>query len=135
MKKMRLLASVLIVLVVLTACAPAGETVLTVGGQEYTQTELEALGTLTVDYTNNDGEVTTYSGVPVSALLDDAGVADSGANVTFTAADNYEAEATVEEVMTCTDCIVAFDDGSLRVVMPDFSSKLQVKDLVSITIQ
>ena len=135
MKKMRLLASVLIVLVVLTACAPAGETVLTVGGQEYTQTELEALGTLTVDYTNNDGEVTTYSGVPVSALLDDAGVADSGSNVTFTAADNYEAEATVEEVMTCTDCIVAFDDGSLRVVMPDFSSKLQVKDLVSITIQ
>ena len=135
MKKMRLLASVLIVLVVLTACAPAGETVLTVGGQEYTQTELEALGTLTVDYTNNDGEVTTYSGVPVSALLDDAGVADSGANVTFTAADNYEAEATVDEVMACTDCIVAFDDGSLRVVMPDFSSKLQVKDLVSITIQ
>jgi len=135
MKKMRLLASVLIVLVVLTACAPAGETVLTVGGQEYTQTELEALGTLTVDYTNKDGEVTTYSGVPVSALLDDAGVADSGANVTFTAADNYEAEATVDEVMACTDCIVAFDDGSLRVVMPDFSSKLQVKDLVSITIQ
>ena len=135
MKKIRLFASLLIVLAVLAACAPAGETVLTVGSQEYIQVELEALGTQTVEYTNQDGEVTTYNGVALSTLLEDAGVADSGANITFTAADNYEAEASVDEVLACVDCIVAFDDGSLRVVMPDFSGKLQVKDLVSITVQ
>ena len=135
MKKIRLFASLLIVLVVLTACAPSDTPVLTVGDQEYTQSELEGLGTKSVDYTNKDGEVTTYNGVALSALLEDAGVADSGANITFRAADNYEAEASVDEVMDCADCIVAFDDGSLRVVMPDFSGKLQVKDLVSITVQ
>lgn len=135
MKKLRFIASLLIFMAILTACAPTGATVLTVGGQEYTQSELEALGTQSVDYTNNDGEVTTYSGVPLSTLLEDAGASDSGANITFTASDNYEAEASVDEVMACADCIVAFDDGSLRVVMPDFSSKLQVKDLVSITVQ
>ena len=135
MKKIRLIASLLIVLAILTACAPVEETVLTVGGQEYTQSELEALGTQSVDYTNKDGEVTTYTGVPLSTLLEDAGVAGSGANITFTAADNYSAEASMDEVMACSTCIIAFDDGSLRVVMPDFSSKLQVKDLVNITVQ
>ena len=135
MKKVRLFVSLLVVFVVITACAPVETTVLTVGEQEYSQSELEALGTQLVDYTNNDGEVTTYSGVPISAVLEDAGVADSGANITFTAADDYEAEASVEEAMACVDCIIAFDEGSLRVVMPDFSGKLQVKDLVSISVR
>lgn len=135
MKKILFVASFLVIFV-LTACSPAGgEAVLTVGDHTYTRSELEELGTMTVDYTNKDGEVTAYSGVPVSAILEDAGVAESGANVTFTAADNYEAETSIDDVMSCTECIVAFDDGSLRVVMPEFSSKLQVKDLVSITVQ
>mgnify|MGYP001079095604 CR=1 FL=1 len=133
MKKTRLLTSLVIVIALVTACAPAAqdEALLTVGEQGYTRSELEALGTQSVDYTDKDGETTTYEGVSLAALLDDAGL--TGSTLIFTAADDYQADAAAEEVLGCENCIVAFDGEGLRLVMPDFSGKLQVKDLVSIT--
>lgn len=120
-------------LTLLAACAPAQETaVLTVGGQEYSQSDLEALGAISVDYTDKDGETTTYEGVLLSEVLNNAGV--DGETVTFTAADGYEAEMAMEDAMACSDCIVAFDDGSLRIVMPEQTGKLQVKDVVEINV-
>jgi len=135
MKKTRLFASLFLVLALLSACSQAGEAVLTVDSQEYSQADLEALGTMSVDYTNKDGETTTYEGVPIADVLQDAGVADSGDTVTFTAADDYSADMALEEALACPNCIVAFDEGSLRLVMPDFSGKLQVKDLVTISVE
>ena len=135
MKKTRLFASLFLVLALLSACSQAGEAVLTVGSQVYSQADLEALGTMSVDYTNKDGETTTYEGVPIADVLQDAGVADSGDTVTFTAADDYSADMALEEALACPNCIVAFDEGSLRLVMPDFSGKLQVKDLVTISVE
>ena len=138
MKIYRLLISLVVLLTVLAACGPAEvaveEVVLTVGGNAYTQAQLEALGTQTTDYTNKDGETTTYTGVPLAALLQDAGVSGSGTLV-FTAADGFEADMELAEALACADCIVAFDDGSLRMVMPDMSGKLQVKDVIEITVQ
>lgn len=135
MKKTRLIISLLIVLALVTACAPAAQeaAILTVGTQDYTRSELEALGTMSVDYTDKDGEITAYEGVSLAALLEDAGV--TGENLLFTAADGYEAELALNEASACENCIVAFDEDSLRLVMPDFSGKLQVKDLISITAQ
>lgn len=135
MKKTRLFASLLIVLALFTACASPEEGMLTVGDKGYTQSEMEALGTITVDYTNKDGETTSYEGVPLNSLLLDAGVSDAGQNITFTAADGYEADVTMDEGMACETCVVGFGEDSLRMVMPEFSSKLQVKDLTSITVQ
>ena len=135
MKKTRLFASLFLVLALLSACSQAMEAVLTVGSQVYIQADLEALGTMSVDYTNKDGETTTYEGVPIADVLQDAGVADSGDTVTFTAADDYSADMALEEALACPNCIVAFDEGSLRLVMPDFSGKLQVKDLVTISVE
>jgi hypothetical protein len=106
--------------------------VLTVNGQDYSQSDLEALGVLSVDYTDKDGQTTTYEGVLLSDLLSDAGV--TGKTVVFTAADGYEAEMPMADAMACANCIVAFDDGSLRMVMPEQSGKLQVKDVVEIII-
>lgn len=133
MKKAFVFAGLLIMLTLLAACAPAQETaVLTVGGQEYSQSDLEALGAISVDYTDKDGETTTYEGVLLSEVLNNAGV--DGETVTFTAADGYEAEMAMEDAMACSDCIVAFDDGSLRIVMPEQTGKLQVKDVVEINV-
>lgn len=134
MKIRRLFASFVIVLALVTACAPAAqeETMLTVGGEEYIRSELEALGTMSVDYTDKDGETTTYEGVSLAAILKDASV--TGGNITFTAADGYEAEMAADEALACENCIVAFDDDSLRLVMPDLSGKLQVKDLITISV-
>ena len=139
MKKTTLIATLLVLIALITACAPQAEAteavaILTVNDKSYSQGDLEALGTTSVDYTDKEGAVTTYEGVLLSVLLADAG-ADSGAEVTFTAADGYEAGATVEEIMACANCIVGFDEGSLRTVMPDMSGKLNVKDLISISVQ
>jgi hypothetical protein len=133
MRKTRFFASLLMFLALMTACAPAAqeEAILTVGDKGYTRSELEALGTQSVDYTDKDGEITTYEGVPLAALLNDAGVTSD--TLIFTAADDYQADMAAEEALSCENCIVAFDGDGLRLVMPDFSGKLQVKDLVSIT--
>jgi hypothetical protein len=133
MKKNFVFVGMLIVLTLLAACVPAQEAaVLTVAGQEFSQSDLEALGTMSVDYTDKDGETTTYEGVLLSDVLNNVNA--SGETVIFTAADGYEAEMPMADAMACSDCIVAFDEGSLRMVMPEQSGKLQVKDVVEISI-
>jgi hypothetical protein len=133
MKKVRLIVSIFILIALVTACSAAtddGEAVLIVGDKGYSKSQLEALGTQDVDYTDKDGETTTFTGVLVNDLLEDAGL--NAANLVFVAADGYEAEATMDEIGACTNCIVAFDEDSLRMVMPDMSGKLQVKGVVEI---
>lgn len=135
-----LLVTLLLVMTLVSACsaAPAAteevvETaVLTVGEKAYTKADLEALGTMSADYTDKDGVTTTYEGVSLSALLDDAGLSGS-TEITMTASDGYEASLTVEEAVACANCIVAFDGDMLRTVMPDMSGKLNVKDVIAIS--
>ena len=137
MKKNLFLITLIVLLTVLASCSPADvaveKAVLSVGDNSYSQSELETLGTASADYTNKDGETTTYTGTPLADLLTDAGLTASGTLV-FTAADGFEADMPLEDALACVNCIVAFDDGSLRMVMPDFSSKLQVKDVIEISL-
>ena len=148
MKKTSIFIVLFVVLALLSACsanaaeevveevveeAVVEEAALTVGEKAYSQSDLEAFESTDVDYTGKDGETTTYSGVLLSALLEDAGVSD-GENMTFVASDGYEAEITVAEVMACTNCIIAFDEDSLRTVLPDFGGKVNVKDVVAISV-
>jgi hypothetical protein len=133
MKNLRLLVVFMVLVAVITACTPAEETILTVEGQEYSQTDLDALGLMSADYTNKDGETTTYEGVSLAELLEDANATD-GETLSFTASDGYTADMALEEALSCSTCIVAFDDDGLRMVLPDFSSKLQVKDLFEINV-
>ncbi|MBG0783821.1 MAG: hypothetical protein H0S79_01835 [Anaerolineaceae bacterium] len=135
-----LLVTLLLVMTLVSACsaAPAATeevvdtAVLTVGEKAYTKADLEALGTMSADYTDKDGVTTTYEGVSLSALLDDAGLSGS-TEITMTASDGYEASLTVEEAVACANCIVAFDGDMLRTVMPDMSGKLNVKDVIAIS--
>lgn len=155
MKKTSIFITLFVVLALLTACTSTateaveeeveeveeevveestdGEAALTVGEKSYTQSDLEALGTMDVDYTNKDDETSTYTGVLIADILEDAGVSD-GENATFVASDGYEAEVTVAEIMDCTNCIIAFDDDSLRTVLPDFASSVNVKGVVEISV-
>ena len=137
MKKTTLFVTLFIVMALVSACSSAAveevaTAVLTVGEKAYTTADLEALGTMTTDYTNKDGETTTYEGVSLTSLLEDAGLADA-VEITFVASDGYEASLTVEEALACANCIVAFDGDTLRTVMPDMSGKLNVKDVIEIT--
>lgn len=140
MKKTNLIISLFVLFALITACTPTPEAtvvetaVLTVGERVFSLSELEALGTMSVDYTNKDGETTTYSGVSLAALLQEAGLSGSG-TLLFTAADGFSADMELTEALACEDCIVAFDNSSLRMVMPEMSGKLQVKDVIEISVE
>jgi len=134
MKNFRLLVVFMVLMAIITACSPAEEAILTVAGKEYSKSDLEAFGLTSADYTNKDGETTTYEGISLTELLLDANAIE-GETLSFTASDGYSADMALEEAMACANCIVAFDDEGLRMVLPDFSSKLQVKDVVEINIE
>jgi len=140
MKKSFLFTSLFILVALLAACSQTPEAVVTetavliVGSEEFSLSELEAYDTLSADYTNKDGETTTYQGVALIDLLQDANLTDEETLV-FTASDGYEAEMPLAEALSCANCIVAFDEDILRMVMPDLSSKLQVKDVIAINLK
>ena len=101
----------------------------------YALADLQAMDTMDVDYTSK-GETTTYTGVPISALLDAAGVQADAATVSFVAGDGYAYDAALGDVTACANCIVAWtEDGTLRTVMPDMAGAAQVKGLVDINVK
>jgi len=140
MKKSIVFTSLFVLITLLAACSQTPEAVVTetavliVGSEEFSLSELEAYDTLSADYTNKDGETTTYQGVALIDLLQDANLTD-GETLVFTASDGYEAEMPLAEALSCANCIVAFDEDILRMVMPDLSSKLQVKDVIVINLK
>ncbi|NLF02405.1 MAG: solute-binding protein [Anaerolineales bacterium] len=99
--------------------------------------EVYAFETISVDYTNKDGETTTYTGVPLAYVLDLAGVEEGATTLMLVASDGYSAEFPLSDAEGCESCIVGFDEdeGIFRMVLPDFSSKVQVKDVVEIQVQ
>jgi hypothetical protein len=118
---------------------PEADVALKIRGGErpaaWAEDELRAMDTLDVDYTDKDGTTTTYTGVPMKTLLEIAGVAES-LRMVLVASDGYTAEVTIDDVMVCDDCIVAFDpEGGLRSVLPGHSSAVQVKGLIEIRLR
>ncbi len=102
----------------------------------WSEDALKAMNTVNAEYTNKDGETSTFAGVPVNTLLEQAGVASSAAALVFVADDGFESEVDLGEVRACADCIVApRDEGGFSMVMPGFSSKAQVKGVIEIKVQ
>ena len=102
----------------------------------WTEAELRALPAIEAQTTNKEGQTLTYVGAPLNTLLEQAGVKAGATTVTFVADDGYTAETTLAELQGCADCIVAFrDEGGLSMVLPGFSSKLQVRGVVEIQVK
>ncbi len=145
LKKSVVTMLILIVLASLLAgCGPAnpaveeGETALTITGAttpEWSLAALRGLETIEVDYTNRDGETTTYTGVPIKRLFEAAGVSATSGTLVLVAADGYSADIPLEEVLACDDCVVAFDGEGLRSVLPEQSGKVQVRELVELKVE
>ena len=139
----------LIVLAMLVGCGgspagdgePAEETALQVTGNvenemAWTEEEVRSMDTIESQRENNEGELSTYTGVPIEALLEEAGVPNDATTVTFVAEDDYTADVELAEVMACNDCIVSFrNQGGFSIVMPGYSGKLQVKGVVEIQVE
>lgn len=146
---LRWILVVLVVAGVLVGCnagktggdAASGETALTLNGMvdkemHWTEAEIRAMETIKAESTNKEGETKTYTGVPINALLDQAGLKRDAAAVVFVADDGFTAEVTVDDVRGCADCIVSFrNQGGFSIVMPGFPGKVQVRGVVEIQAQ
>lgn len=117
--------------------APAGDPILTFTGEVQNELALSMADLQNMDAVERTmpgpkgGDEETYTGVPLTALIERAEPAD-GATLTFTAVDAYSVDVPVSDAEACADCLVAFEGDSLRLAMPDFGSSYWVKDLVSI---
>jgi hypothetical protein len=139
--KKRLVVGILmlVMLFAVAACGnAANDAMFKISGLASVSFSAQSLGSIEsvdVEYTEKDGSVSNYTGFPIAAVIELAGISDFS-NITMIASDDYSAEVTADELADCADCIVALDgDGGWRTVMPGFSSKQQVKDLVELNIQ
>ena len=118
------------------ASAPSGEAVLTFTGKVGNELHLSGADLEQMDAVDKSIEHPkegdqTYTGVTLGTLLGEAKPADD-TTLTFTATDAYSVDVPVSDAEACADCMVAFNDSSLRLIMPGFGSSYWVKDLVSI---
>jgi len=119
-----------------TPAPTAAPAALQVGTLGLSLDELKALGVVSIQAAHpKSGEMGTYEGVRLQAVLDKAGI-KSGATLVATAADGFAAEIPYAEAAGCGDCLVAIgSDGALQLVMPGMASKTWVKGLVSLAVK
>lgn len=114
----------------LTAAGDAAEQI------TWTMAELLAMETIDITADHPKKGSQDYSGVLLNALLDLAQPSDTATAVTFTAADGYAVDTSLADIRACAECLVAFDEGALRLALPGFTeSSLWIKDLYLITLQ
>jgi hypothetical protein len=102
----------------------------------WTEEDVRAMDTIEAQSTNKKGETETYTGVPINALLELAGVGADATTLTYVADDDYTADVALSDVQACEDCIVSFrNQGGFSTVMPDFPGSLQVKGVVEIQVK
>lgn len=120
--------------------APAAVIALKVTGdvasqQAWTEDQVKAMKTLSVESTNKKGEKATYTGVLISDLIAAAQPKAEANTVTFIASDGFTAEIALADVTSCADCIVSFrDQGGFSTVLPGKEGKLQVKGVIEIQV-
>ncbi len=78
------------------------------------------------------GEMGTYTGVPLGAILDRARFLDDAESVEFVAADGYSIELTLEEAYSNEDIFISED---FRLIMSGYSSDFWVNDLRRIEVK
>jgi hypothetical protein len=121
--------------------ASSGEAALKITGNvdsdmAWSEEEVRSMDTIEAERENKEGEMSTYTGVPIKALLGEAGVSEDATTVRFVAEDDTTADTDLAEVLTCDDCIVSFrNQGGFSIVMPGYSGELQVKGVVEIQVE
>jgi hypothetical protein len=102
----------------------------------WTEDEVRSMDTIEAESTNKSGETSTYTGVPMTALLDKVGVKDGATTLVMVADDGYSAEIPLDDVEACADCIVSFrNQGGFSTVLPGYPGNMQVKGVIELQIK
>ena len=137
MNRSKIILTILIAAIMVSACSAGSEPILSVTGsidKTYTKKELFGFSQVESAYMNKDGEITEYMGIPIISIIENCEV-ETYSSMTMVASDGYSVEITHEELDACNKCIIAFQENDgLLAVMPDFSYKLQVRDLIKLQI-
>jgi hypothetical protein len=140
----RFLLTALLFVLALAACAPKAEesagAVLKVSDgkteKTYTADALKALGETQADFKG-----VTYVGVPLTALLQDAGIDPAAIKIVKAVASDGFSANYESALFSKADTLVAYaradgplgeDEGTFRMVLPDQEGKLNPRDLVEI---
>jgi len=98
--------------------------------------ELRDLDVITINTMHpKKEEMVDYEGVRLNDLLDMAKPQADAETLTLTASDGYSIDVPLADVRACVDCLVAFDEDSVKTVMPGLESMNWVKDLVAIEVK
>lgn len=106
--------------------------------REWTWDDMQDLDmiTATIAGPREDDPETEYSGVGLVAFLEAAGVGEDATTLVATASDDYAAEIDLAAALECAECmIVQLEDGTLRLIMPEFPSNNWVSDVVTLAAQ
>lgn len=121
--------------------ADVGDVALKVTGmveaqKAWTEDEIKAMDTMEAESTNKNGELSTYTGVSMNALLDAAGVKDGAATVALIGEDGASVDVALDEVRGCSDCIISFrSQGGFSSVLPGFPKEASVKGVIEMQVK
>jgi DMSO/TMAO reductase YedYZ molybdopterin-dependent catalytic subunit len=103
----------------------------------FMETDLRDLEVLQITAEHPNTGTAEYEGVSLNELLALTGIQEGATTLVITASDGYAAEASLDEVRACADCLVAFTNTAekFKTVMPDLPSNLWVKDVVSLEVK
>jgi DMSO/TMAO reductase YedYZ molybdopterin-dependent catalytic subunit len=99
--------------------------------------ELRDMDVITINTMHPKKEtLVDYEGVRLNDLLAMAKPQAGAKTVKFISSDGYAIEAPLADVLTCKDCLIAFeDDGTVKTVMPGMEGMFWVKDVVAIEVK
>ncbi|MCA9936330.1 MAG: substrate-binding domain-containing protein [Ardenticatenaceae bacterium] len=102
----------------------------------WTEDEVRAMDTVDAEAINNSGSSETYTGVPISALLELAGVKNQATAVTLLTADGDSLDITLEELAACADCILSFrSQGGFSTTLPAYPDLPRLRGVVEIQVK
>lgn len=123
-----------------TVQPPSGNAALTLRGlvnneQSWSLEQIQAqeIVKLTVEHPKK-GKL-DVEGVRLNALLDLAGPKPEAQTLVLIASDGFTAEADLQAIRQCPDCLLAIEDGILKAMMPGFESNFWVKDVTQIELK
>ena len=107
--------------------------------QEYgwTLEEFKAMDTIEVEAADRQGNIQTYTGVPITVFLDVAQPNAEATQIQFKADFGYVVDVPLADVRACGQCIVTYDEGADKLfsVMPGFDTTAQVDGLVKMFVK